>query len=80
MKLEIANQERSQHDSIPQPMIDGKVKAANRPLKRELDTLERKREFIIGARSSLRWRVLWSLAVPIVVALTIYLLIQKFGS
>lgn len=80
LKLEIANQERSQHRPVAQPILDRMVEAANRPLKRELDILERKREFIIDARNNLLWRVVWNLAVPIIASLTTYVLIQEFGS
>jgi len=79
LKLEIANQARIQHGHMSQELIDLRVKEANKPLKAELEILEKQRDFIIDERNSLFWRIIWNFFVPIIVSiLTTCLLLRIF--
>ncbi len=60
LRLEIANQERTQHRPVPQESLDLMVEKANKPLKAELEILEKQRDFIIDKRNSLFWRIIWN--------------------
>jgi len=63
---------------VAMPVFEGMLKNANRPLEEELDKLETERAFILDARSNLFWRLVWNVAVPVVVSLTTAFLVSIF--
>ena len=77
IKLEIANQERIQHRPIGMELLKLKIEKANKPLRAELEILEKQRNFMIDRRNNLFWRITWNFVTPVIVSiLTAYLTLK----
>ena len=60
-------------------MFEGVLKNANRPFLEERLQLETERQFILDRREGLLWKLVWNVAIPVIVSvLTVYAL-KKLG-
>lgn len=61
---------------ISMPAFEKRLEIKNRPLKNELEALETERSFLLDDRNNLFWRLVWNVAVPIIVSALTALLIS----